>query len=316
MHKLLSTGLLALAVGLASATAPFAAPTLKPQVDVAAGIVTLGDMFADAGDLGGTPLFLAPSPGTAGIVPIAAVRAAAAKAGLATFDDQGATGVRVARLATIVDETRLGALLSDELKARGILVDGMTASVLFDTPIGSLTAAAVAVPVQLANLTYMPSGAFTARFNLAGRDQPLDVSGRLELMIPVPELAATLAAGTILKPSDIQMQPVPFKAVENGNIATMEQLIGKQLQRQSRAGMVLKVSDVADPQIVGRNDLVTIYLHSGPLTLTAKGTALNAASLGQPVAVLNSTSKKIVHGIARADGAVEVTTAPVSVAGL
>ena len=41
-----------------------------------------------------------------------------------------------------------------------------------------------------------------------------------------------------------------------------------------------------------------------------------AASLRQPVAVMNSASKRIVHGVARVDGAVEITTAPLSVADL
>ena len=80
--------------------------------------------------------------------------------------------------------------------------------------------------------------------------------------------------------------------------------------------MVLKVSDVGDPELVARNDQVTVYLHSGPLTLTIKGTAMNAASLGQPVAVMNATSKKIIRGLARADGAVEVSAGPTNVAGL
>ncbi|MEO8884209.1 MAG: flagellar basal body P-ring formation chaperone FlgA, partial [Devosia sp.] len=182
---------------------------------------------------------------------------------------------------------------------------------------GALKAAAVANPVTLADFRYSPdSGLFAARFQLAGVDKPLDLTGRIDLMVDAPTLTETLGPGVILSAANIVMQPVPAKFADNGNIAALDQLIGKQLQRQSRAGMVLKISDVADPQLIARSDLVTVYLHVGSLTLTVKGTALNAASLGQQVAVLNSTSKKIIHGTARADGAVEITTAPMSVAGL
>ena len=135
-------------------------------------------------------------------------------------------------------------------------------------------------------------------------------------MVEAPQLANTLPAGTIIGADDIVMRPVSLRLVQNGNVASEDELVGKQLVRQSRAGMVLKSTDVSDPQLVARNDLVTVYLHAGALTLTVKGTALNAASLGQPVAVLNAASKKIVHGTARADGAVEITATPLSVAGL
>ena len=317
MKTLILRSAIVLGFGLMALPGALAAPVLKPQVDIAAQVVTVGDMFSDAGVLAEQSLFLAPAPGTSGLVSIAEVRVAATKAGITDFDDQGATSVRVSRLATLVDDKLLTSLMTDDLKARGILSEGMTAAAQFDAPLDGLSAAAVANPVQLASLRYMPeSSAFTARFILAGRNTPLDVTGRLDLMIAAPQLVATLGAGTILKASDLELRPVPLKFAENSSIATLDQLVGKQLQRQSRAGMVLRVADVADPQLIARNDVVTVYLHSGPLTLTIKGTALNAASLGQPVSVMNSASKRIVHGVARADGAVEIATAPLSVAGL
>jgi flagella basal body P-ring formation protein FlgA len=250
-------------------------------------------------------------------VAIADIRMAALKAGLVGFDDSGATVVEVSRLAKPVDQPMLNALLTTELGNRHILADGVTPEISFDLFPPNLNAAAVTAPAQLVNMRYLPdTGFFSARFQLAGQPLPLDLTGRVDLMVQAPQLVETLAAGSILKDSDIVMQPVPLRLAQNGNIATVDQLVGKQLQRQSRAGMVLKVSDVADPQLIGRSDVVTVYLHAGPLTLTIKGTALNSASLGQPVSVMNAVSKKMVRGVARADGAVEVTTGPVSVAGL
>lgn len=308
--------LLALSLGLATAPA-LASPVLKAEADVTARTVTVGDMFNDAGDLATAPLFLAPAPGTSGLVPIGDIRLAAIRAGLGDFDDRGATGIEVSRLATTVDGPLLTGLMSDALKSRGVLTDGVTANVLFDAPLTDLKAAAVQNPVALADFRYSPdTGLFAARFELAGVDKPLDLTGRIDLMVEAPALTRTLASGAIISAGDIAVQPVPLKFADSGNVATVDQLVGKQLQRQSRAGMVLKVSDIADPQLIGRSDVVTVYLHQGTLTLTIKGTALNAASLGQAVAVLNPISKKIIHGTARADGAVEITTAPLSVAGL
>jgi len=309
--------MMALGLGLLATQAVLAAPALKSDVRVVDKVVTVGDMFDNAGKLASQPLFLAPAPGTSGMVEIADIRLAALKVGIETFDDRGETGVNVSRLAVPVDQPLLNRLLSDGLASRGVLLDGMTANAVFDSLPDDLEAAAVPDPVKLRDFSYMPdSGNFTARVDVAGQDIPLDLSGRIDLTIEAPELKETLAAGTILAANDIVMQSVPAKLVVNGNIASEDQLVGKQLQRQSHAGMLLKVSDVADPTLIQRNDPVTVYLHTGALTLTVKGMALNAASLGQPVAVLNAISKKVIHGVARSDGGVEIAAMPLSVAGL
>ena len=210
--------------------------------------------------------------------------------------------------------------MSDDLKARGLLAPGVSINAAFDASLDGLAAAAVPDAVQLVNLRYSAdSGLFAARFALAGVANPLDVTGRLELMTEARlNSPKPLAGGTILTADAmlIVQQQVPLSLVAHGDVATMDQLIGKALQRQSRAGMVLRVTDVADPQIVSRNDLVTVYLHVGAMTLTVKGRALNAASVGEPVAVLNTISNHVVHGIARSDGSVEISSGPLSVAGL
>ena len=45
------------------------------------------------------------------------------------------------------------------------------------------------------------------------------------------------------------------------------------------------------------------------MTLTVKGQALGTASAGQPVDILNTVTKKVLHGVARPDGTVEILTA-------
>ena len=111
------------------------------------------------------------------------------------------------------------------------------------------------------------------------------------------------------------MAPVPLATADAGGYADVSQLIGKQLLRSSRAGFMLKSTDVTEPTAVTRNALVTVYLKAGAMTLTVKGQALGSAAAGETVDVLNTTTKKILHGVARTDGTVEVITA-LTVAGL
>jgi flagella basal body P-ring formation protein FlgA len=298
------------------ATVAQAAPVLRSEVSVSHAIVTVGDMFDDAGDLADAALFRAPAPGTAGTVSLDAVRQAAALVGLTDYDTADVLRVRVSRQGIAVDAELLTQVITSDLVARGIVREGITVRPSFELEPAALYAEAVDNPVDLVNLRYTPgNGGFSARLLIAGMDEPLDVNGRIELLIEAPHLIMTRPAGTILAPEDIEMRLVPLRSAESSGVATFEQLVGKQLTRQSRAGLMLRVTDVTDPQVVQRNAAVTVIFTQGPMTLTVKGQALNGAAAGQPVQVLNPISRKILFGTALPNGAVSITTT-IAVAGL
>jgi flagella basal body P-ring formation protein FlgA len=294
-----------------------AEPVLKPDITVKAEIVTVGDMFADAGIFAEEALFLAPRPGTVGTVPIETVDAAAERIGFTGYTTQGLASVRVTRAATAIGEADLKALIEADLDARGILTEAMSAQTVFSNPFTPVNAAAVADPLDLVVLRYRPgNGSFSARFTAAGIETPIDITGTIDLMIEVPHLAAALPSGTILQESDIVMRAVPLRYADSAGYASRDQIIGMALQRQSREGMMLKAGDVAEPELVARNDTVTIYYRSGAMTLTVRGQALNGAAKGEPVDVLNLMSKRVISTTVIARGAVEVRSGALAVAGL
>lgn len=293
-----------------------AAPSLKGEVVVSHGIVTVGDMFDEAGSYAELALFRAPQPGTTGMVDLAAVIQAAKLVGLTEFENVGHVAVRVTRPATIVDNAMLGSLIEADLRGRGIVAEGVTPEFAFDDAQRAINAEAVEQPVKLVSVRYMPgSTAFSARFQIAGVDLPVDVTGRIEMMIEAPHLAAARPAGTVLTPADIEMKKVPLKYAESTGVVSLDQLVGKQLDRPGRAGLMLRTGDVSEPLVISRNEMVTVYLKSGPMTLTVKGQALNAAAAGEPIQVMNVASKKILSGTALPNGGVEMTTT-LNVAGL
>lgn len=308
--------LAALAVSLLLGTTTLAAPALRSDITVTASIVTIGDMFADAGELSGTPIFRAPAPGTTGLVAVADVQRAARMAGLTDYDTAGLLQVRVARAASLVDAAALDTLIDADLAKRGILSEGITTDIRYDVADLSLNAELSDTPASLVSLRYMPgNGAFTARFAIAGFDQPVELTGRIEMMTKAPRLIATKPSGAILRPEDFEIAAVPLSTAEAGGYAELDQLVGKELRRQSRAGIILAPSDVDEPTVVTRNSVVTAYVRSGPMTLTVKGTALDSVSAGEPVDMLNLVTRKVLHGVARPDGSIEIVTA-LSLAGL
>lgn len=306
----------ALATLLLTGTPASATPVLRGDITVNKAVVTIGDMFDDAGALAEAGIFMAPKPGTTGIVPLAEVKRAAALVGLTDFENVGFTRVRVARASTTVDAEMLTALIDADLRQRGVIAGDVTAQLRFDRADIGYDAEAVADPASLMNLRYTPTnGSFAARFVIAGIDTPVDVNGSIELMTAAPRLAANIPAGTILGSTDFEMAPVSLATASAGGYADLSQLVGKQLVRQARAGVMLKATDVTEPKVVTRNALVTVILKSGPMTLTVRGTALTTAAAGEAVDVLNTVTKKILHGVARQDGSVEIVTAT-TVAGL
>lgn len=303
--------------GLLLSGAAWAAPVLKSDIVVTGAIVTVGDMFDDAGAAAEQALFRAPMPGTSGVVGLADIDAALDRIGIDTFEAAGLDGVRVTRAATIIDEAALTELITADLAARGIVGAGMSADTLFSNPVQPLAAEAVAQPASIISLRYLPgSGAFTARFAIAGIDQPLDVTGSIELMIEAPHINASLPAGTLLAESNIEMRPVPLKFVESSGVPRLQDVVGKTLLRQSREGMMLRAADVAVPLAINKNDPVTIYFRKGPMTLTVKGQAVTGAAEGGLVQVLNLMSKRVISATAISAGAVEVSADPLAVAGI
>ncbi len=310
------TALLAILIALA-ATAAEAAPTLRSEVTVVNEVVTVGDMFDDAGVLAEKALFLAPAPGTTGLVTLAAVRSAAGRVGLADYVEEGVTRVRVVRSATPIDAPLLASLVADDLAARGFVPHGTELVTTFNQRELSFNAEAVADPVQLVELRYLPGArSFSARFQIAGIDLPVDIDGRIDLMVEVPHLATTLKAGDVLAASDIEMKQVPLEYAERTGIADLDSLVGKSLRRNARAGLLLKAADVTEPRVIARNDQVTVLFRSGPMVLSVLGLALGDASLGQPVQVLNSVTNKILFGIATGAGTIEIATPSIKLAGL
>lgn len=314
--SLLKRAGLALALAALATTAQ-AEPLLKGDVTVTAAIVTVGDLVDNAGLMAETAVFRAPAPGTAGVLSVEDIAAALRSAGIEEFQAAGLDTIRVARVGVEVGLPLITDLIATDLRTRGILSSGMDMDIALDTPLPELVSANTANPATLTILRYMPgSSTFSARFQIAGIDRPLDVSGQIQLLIAAPHLTRTLPQGTILSSDDVEMRMIPLPYAESAGLVAVEQLVGKALQRQTRAGVMLRPSDIAAPEIISRNEQVTVVYQHGSLTLTTTGKALNAASLSEPVTVLNTMSNKVLQGIATQNGTVTIVSGPQQIAGL
>jgi len=294
-----------------------AAPMLRGDITVISKVVTVADMFDDAGALAEEPIFSAPAPGTTGTVDLATIRAAAARVGITSFDANGIAAIKVTRAGTTVDEATLTDLILSDLSSRGLMGPGVNTTVRFSSFIDPVQVATNGVAVRLDQFRYASGGReFSARFVLAGQNRALDLTGTIDMTVDMPHLAASLAAGTILMPEHVVMRPVPVGQADAYGYMPLDQLVGMSLNRQSREGMLLRASDISPPLTVAKNDVVTIIYRRGPMTLTVKGQAITSASRGSSLQVLNLVSKRVISATAVAPGTVEVAMSPMSLAGL
>lgn len=306
----------ALLAALATTTA-LAAPVLRAEVSVTAPIVTVGDMFADAGAMADTPLFRAPKPGTTGLVSLADVEAAAARIGFAGYALGGIDKVRVLRDAARIDAAFLAGLVSEAIAADGLRPEGTVIETRLADETLVLNAEMVAEPVRLLGLDYRGGASgFTARFAVAGQDLPVEVSGRVAFLVEAPHLVSEIKAGEVLDASDIEMRLVPADLADRSGVAHLDQLLGMAMKRNARAGLMLKTADVSLPLAVKRNGQVTVLIKVGAMTLTMQGQSLSDGGIGAPVRVMNPISNKILSGVATAPGTVEIRSGGYAVAGL
>ena len=309
---LLSTLFAALAT-----TTALAAPALRAEVSVTAPIVTVGDMFSDAGPMADTPLFRAPKPGTTGLVSLAEIDAAAARIGFAGYALGGVDKVRVLRDAIRIDAAFLSEQVSDAIVAQGLRPEGTVIDIRLADESLVLNAEMVTEPVRLLGLDYRAGGSgFTARFAVAGEDLPVEVAGRVSFLVEAPHLVSEIRAGEVLDAGDIEMRLVPADFADRSGVAHLDELLGMSMKRNARAGLMLKTADVSPPLAVKRNTRVTVLVKVGAMTLTMQGQSLGDAGIGAPVRVMNPVSNKVLSGVATAPGTVEIRSGGFAVAAL
>jgi flagella basal body P-ring formation protein FlgA len=100
----------------------------------------------------------------------------------------------------------------------------------------------------------------------------------------------------VLKASDVVTERRP-KLVVGGDLAVRRLAVGMQARRQLHAGQALKVADLAKPDLVQRDDNVTLIYESTGLYLTVRGKAMDSGTEGDVVNVLNLQSKRTVSGV-------------------
>jgi flagella basal body P-ring formation protein FlgA len=293
-----------------------AAPVLHATVNVTGDIVRVGDLIDNAGAAAQVAVYRAPDLGTTGLLPTAQVIAALRNHQVIGVDTRNIKEVAVTRLARTIDAKEVELAVAKAVEHRSGLGDAANISVSFDQPVqdlrldaaktGALAPSAVRVDPR--------NGRFDVTFELGdgatAAATKLRFTGTAIETVEVAVLTRNIDRTDVLRTGDIVIERRPKADLGGGEPISRVAAVGMQTRRPMRAGQALKTLDLAKPDLVQRDQDVTIIFQTAGIYLTTRGKALESGSDGDTVSVLNVQSKRTVAGrvVGRGQVAVEIAT--------
>jgi flagella basal body P-ring formation protein FlgA len=314
IRLVLALAMVAMLGRAASAEAPSAAPRLKELVTVSAEIVRIGDLVENAGMAADVPVFRAPDLGQTGAVPIARVADALRPYDIAGLDTSGLSEVVVTRLSRALTATDITGRIARAFAGQYGFGDAQNLAVILDRDIRILhIEPTVTADLIVARLNVEPrTGRFDIAFELPGstlsRRAALRFTGTVTETIEAATLTRSLKPGEVVKASDVTMERRP-KAELRGDGMAAGQAVGLAAKVALRGGQALRTDDLIKPQVVQRNESVTIYYEVPGILLTVRGKALEAGAVGDVVGVLNIQSNRPVQATVIGPGRVSIAAA-------
>lgn len=300
----------------AEASAAPAVPRLKELVTVTSEIVRIGDLVENAGAATDIPVFRAPDLGQTGTVQVARIAQALRPHALEGLDTGGLTEVVVTRLSRAITRAEIVERIARAFAGQFGFGEAPNLSVILDRNVDVMhVEASAAADLTVARMNIDPrSGRFDVAFELPGsavaRRMPLRFTGTMTETVETATLARSVRVGEVIKASDVLMER-RRKSEVNGEGLSADQAVGLAAKRPLRGGQVVRPVDLMKPQVVQRNEAVTIDYNVPGVRLTVRGKALEAGSVGDIIGVLNAQSNRKIQGTVTGPGRITIAaTAP------
>lgn len=291
------------------------APVLRAAVNVTGDIVRVGDLIENAGVAASVAVYRAPDLGTTGVLPAAQVIATLRSHQVIGVDVRDIKEVAVTRLARAIDAKEISNAVAQALEHRNGLGDAASLSVSFDQPVQDLKFdASTSGTLAPTTVRLDPrSGRFDISFELghAGGMSPtkLRYTGTAIETVDVVVLTRNIDRNEMIRAADLQIERRARAELGGAEPASREFAVGMQMRRPVRAGQALKTTDLAKPDLVQRDQAVTLIYQTAGIYLTTRGKALESGTEGDVVNVLNLQSKRTITGRVTGRGQVSVDIA-------
>jgi len=301
-------------VAAAQTAAPAPRPALKASVTVTSDIVTIGDLVENAGPVADVPIFRAPDLGTTGAVATDRILDAIRPHQLIGIDTHGLAEVIVVRASRAITAREISARIAQALSEQYDFGNARDISINLDGDVRTLQVEPnVTGELQVLALSYDPrTTRFDVTFDLPEsielHRQPARYTGTAIATIDAIAVDRPIERGEVLKASDLTIMRRP-KAEGSVALTDGAAAVGLAARHALRPGQPLAATDLMKPEVVARNDTVTIVYQVPGITLTLRGQAKDAGALGDTISVVNVESKRVVQAVV--SGPDRVTVGPV-----
>jgi flagella basal body P-ring formation protein FlgA len=289
-------------------------PVLRANVSVTGDIVRIGDVIDNAGPAAAIAIYRAPDLGTTGSLPTAQVLTALRAHQVIGVDTRDIKEIAVTRLARTLEAKGLEQAVAGALEHRSGLGDAANLTLTFDRDVQDirLDAANSGAMVPVAAKVDPRSGRFDVSFEIAGASGAattrLRFTGTAIETLEVAVLTRNVDRGDLLRSADLVVERRP-KGEIGGDAASRDKAVGMQVRRPIRAAQALKVADLVKPDLVQRDQNITLIYQSAGLYLTTRGKSLDNGTEGDTVNVLNPQSKRTITGVVTGRGQVTIEIA-------
>ncbi len=290
-------------------------PVLRASITVNSDIVRIGDVIDNAGSAAQIAIFRAPNLGTTGSVPTSQIISALGSHQVIGVDTRNIREVSVTRSSRTVSAKDIEQRIAQVLEHRNGLGDADNLSVSFDVDLRELQLDASHTGDMRATTVRFDArnGRFDISFEIPNdvtySPTKLRFTGTAVETVEATILTRNVERNEILKASDLITERRP-KAEVGTDPAVRGRTIGMQARKQLRAGSAVKAIDLGKPDLVTRDQSVTLIYESPGIYLTGRGKAVDSGTQGDIVNITNLQSKRIVQGTVVGPGQVAVMIAP------
>ncbi len=313
IRTLTATAALLTALAASAIAAEPPRPVLKSEALITGSIVRVGDLVDNAGIIANVAIFRAPDLGATGIVATDAVLEAVRAHALIGLDTNGISEVMVTRASREIPVADVQASVAHALSARFNLGDAKDIAVTFDNDPRAIQVEPNSTgEPRVARITFdQRSGRFDATLEIptgVNSYGTLRLSGKATATAEVITVSHAVERGAILKASDLVVERRPRAEVGRELVTHSDQVQGFAARANLRPGQPLRSTDLMKPELVQRNETVTLYYQVPGITLTVRGKAAEGGAEGDVISVLNEQSKRTVQGVIIGPGRVIIST--------
>jgi flagella basal body P-ring formation protein FlgA len=283
---------------------------LKSSVTVMRDTVRIGDLVENAGDISDIAIFRAPDLGGTGTVSASAVLEAIRAHDLLVVDTAGVSDIEVIRASREISKRDIEQRVARAFAGQYSFGDAGKLTVTFDRePVTLYVEPTATGDLQIARVSYDPrTSRFDVLLNLPNsaitRQFVMRYSGRVVETMMAPVLTRPFNRGETVKASDVSVEKRPKSEIAADTILNADEVIGYTSRQSLRAGQPLRRNDLAKPEIVKRDEFVTLVYEMPGLLLSVRGKAVESGAEGDLISVLNVQSKRTVQGIVSGIGRV------------